>query len=198
MVGPRNTGTGGLMNNFKAAEWSQERIKMLTDLCAEGLSSGEIASRLGVTRNSVIGQSSRRGLTLSFTRGSKPKAPPAEPRQSRTIAPSEPRTIAHVIAPTAHINHATITAVSVNDYLATSRPCTLMQLSATRCRWPYGDPKKPGFHYCGGAKEPERSYCPTHIKLAHREPLPYLQHGPTTRTPPHMPGTSRILESEDA
>ncbi len=191
------------MNNFKAAEWSQERIKMLTALCAEGLSSGEIASRLGVTRNSVIGQSSRRGLTLSFTRGSKPKPPPLakaeRPAASKPTsgAPNVDR-IAHVIAPTAHINHATITAVSVNDYLATSRPCTLMQLSATRCRWPYGDPKEPGFRYCGGAKEPERSYCPAHIKLAHREPLPYIQRGPTERTPPHMPGTSRILESEDA
>ncbi len=182
------------MNNFKAAEWPIDRLDALQALCAEGLSSGEIALRLGVTRNAVIGQSSRRGWALSYTRGAKPKTPPPPPKAERPAA-SEPTTGAPVVE---RIALAKPTLVIADALLLTSRPCTLMQLRPTSCRWPFGDPKKPSFRYCGAVKEYELSYCPTHRQLAHCEPKPYMQRGPTPRTPPHMPGSSRMLESEDA
>ncbi len=181
------------MNNFLAMAWPQDRLDALQALCTQGLSSGEIAVRLGITRNSVIGQAMRRGYALSYIRGRKLGEPP-KPRKARPAA-SEPTTGP---PPLARIALAKPTPVSPEALLPTSRPCTLMRLTATRCRWPYGDPKTATFRYCGGAKEHEFSYCPAHAKLARQEPKPYIQRWPTGRTPPHMPGSSRMLESEDA
>ena len=39
---------------------------------------------------------------------------------------------------------------------------TTMDLSATTCRWPFGDPAEPDFHYCGQLPQRNRPYCDTH------------------------------------
>jgi hypothetical protein len=35
-------------------------------------------------------------------------------------------------------------------------------LKDNQCRWPIGDPREPGFHFCEGKKVMGRSYCPGH------------------------------------
>ena len=47
-------------------------------------------------------------------------------------------------------------------------PVTVATLTATTCKWPLGDPKAPGFHFCGRAKLFDRPYCPHHAALATR------------------------------
>ena len=39
---------------------------------------------------------------------------------------------------------------------------TTMDLSATTCRWPFGDPAEPDFHYCGQLPQRNRPYCDAH------------------------------------
>lgn len=46
-------------------------------------------------------------------------------------------------------------------------PCTIYDLEYYNCHWPYGDPREPGFYYCGAVVSPDRQYCPTHLKLVH-------------------------------
>ena len=45
---------------------------------------------------------------------------------------------------------------------------TLESLSRTQCKWPIGDPRKPGFGFCGCAKvdNPEVPYCEAHLDVA--------------------------------
>lgn len=45
-------------------EWSEERIKILRGLIAEGLSGGTMAARMGLSRNAVIGKATRLGLMI--------------------------------------------------------------------------------------------------------------------------------------
>ncbi len=45
-----------------SADWTDERIAILTKLWAEGLSAAEIGKRLEITKNSVVGKVHRLGL----------------------------------------------------------------------------------------------------------------------------------------
>lgn len=42
----------------------------------------------------------------------------------------------------------------------------LFELQDDQCRWPYGDVKKPGFHFCCLSSEKGTSYCATHLARA--------------------------------
>jgi hypothetical protein len=39
---------------------------------------------------------------------------------------------------------------------------TTMDLSASTCRWPFGDPAEPDFHYCGETPRRNGPYCDAH------------------------------------
>jgi GcrA cell cycle regulator len=41
-------------------------------------------------------------------------------------------------------------------------------LTDITCRWPIGDPKMEGFHFCGRAKPEGRPYCEHHAAIAFR------------------------------
>ena len=81
--------------------------------------------------------------------------------------------------------------------LSTSRPCTLMELTSTSCRFPIGDPCHPEFRFCGARKEIEDSYCSTHHAMSRTSAQKFTPRQPSARTAPHPPGASRIFESED-
>ena len=42
----------------------------------------------------------------------------------------------------------------------------LIDLEARDCRWPIGDPRQDGFHFCGARQAPDRPYCAEHWQLA--------------------------------
>lgn len=50
---------------------------------------------------------------------------------------------------------------------ADMRITSVIDLSAQTCRWPIGDPKKPGFHFCGRRAIPGKPYCPEHAAIAY-------------------------------
>jgi len=46
----------------------------------------------------------------------------------------------------------------------------ILDLTATTCRWPIGDPCKSSFGYCGQSCDPDRAYCEHHRKISWRPP----------------------------
>jgi GcrA cell cycle regulator len=46
------------------------------------------------------------------------------------------------------------------------KPKTLDMLEANDCRWPIGDPRHEGFHFCGAQKIDGRPYCAHHWSLS--------------------------------
>jgi GcrA cell cycle regulator len=59
--------------------WTMERIALLKDRICAGLSCGQIARELGVSRNAVIGKTNRLGLSR-FKDGSPGQLKDARPR----------------------------------------------------------------------------------------------------------------------
>lgn len=41
-----------------------------------------------------------------------------------------------------------------------------------RCQWPFGDPREPGFRFCGEPAAIGRPYCPEHCARAYRPDAP--------------------------
>ncbi|PIZ31978.1 MAG: GcrA cell cycle regulator [Alphaproteobacteria bacterium CG_4_10_14_0_8_um_filter_53_9] len=159
--------------------WTDERIKKLKKLWADGLSASQIATQLGgVSRNSIIGKVHRlnlpgRGKGISGTVRTKtkvnppPKSPalaavslsqdsistPKKPLKRRGQPPREEKKEEPPI-------FADIT-------IPTSRHLILMELNERTCKWPQGDPQEGSFHFCGNAvTEQGGPYCTYHAKLA--------------------------------
>ena len=45
---------------------------------------------------------------------------------------------------------------------------TLISMTERMCKWPFGDPKNPDFHFCGRPVEVAITYCPEHRSLAYQ------------------------------
>lgn len=71
------------------AEWPDYRERMLVKMRDRGMSAGDIAKAMGVSRNAIIGKMDRMGLLRRKPRvvsqappvEFQPKAPPSPPRQ---------------------------------------------------------------------------------------------------------------------
>lgn len=44
---------------------------------------------------------------------------------------------------------------------------SVVELSAMTCRWPIGDPRDAGFHFCGKRVMTGKPYCPDHAAIAY-------------------------------
>jgi GcrA cell cycle regulator len=127
--------------------WTDERITMLKQMWGAGKTAAEIATHIGgaITRNAVIGKAHRLGL-------------------SGRISPITTKKIekTHHVPPTA----AAMIVEPVYEKSASS--VSMLQLTEKTCRWPLGDPKKAGFHFCGARPVPGVPYCGHHATLAYQ------------------------------
>jgi GcrA cell cycle regulator len=46
---------------------------------------------------------------------------------------------------------------------------SLIELQARDCRWPIGDPRDAGFHFCGAPQSGSSSYCELHWRASFDE-----------------------------
>ena len=124
-------------NNFV---WDEDKLNKLRKLWDDGLPITKIGNEIGVSRNAIAGKAHRMGL----------------PKRNSPISKSgDPRK-----------NQET-------NYSDNSRELPLkimlrdVEWSRNRCCWPIGDPKLPGFSFCGTPIIPGRPYCEEHSNLAY-------------------------------
>lgn len=160
------------------SSWTDERVELLGKLWSEGLSASQIAALLGggVTRNAVIGKVHRLGLS-----GRAKSGQPAAPRPPKPRAPSAPSPVSvqrpRVIAAQVEAR-ATIAAfvapvptpfpTPAEIDIPVSERVSILDLRETMCRWPLGDPQKPGFGFCGGRTTTGLPYCAVHCRVAYQ------------------------------
>jgi GcrA cell cycle regulator len=46
----------------------------------------------------------------------------------------------------------------------------ILNLTDRMCKWPIGDPREPGFHFCGRACKTGLPYCAEHAAVAYQPP----------------------------
>lgn len=167
-------------------EWTEQRIDMLRKLWGQGQTASQIATLLGgVTRNAVIGKAHRLGLTgrpSPIKRdGSEAGAAPrrksagSQRRQQPTLAPMpamRPTATTAAVTESSGVQNAPRSSVETRASepaaaKAPPAPRTAAQAGSKSCSWPMGDPKQPGFHFCGESAEPGRPYCAQHCAIAY-------------------------------
>lgn len=187
-------------------DWNDERIALLKELWANGLSCSQIASRLGkVTRGAVIGKVWRLGLagraTTSrqrshyATKGRKTqdakvaaekvaKAEKIEPtRKARPWMPGD-----KVDAPKQH--YVPFVAREETVAVPVGKRVGILGLAENQCRWPIGEPRAADFHFCDRERFPgHASYCEHHMQRA------IQQIEPVRRQPQQFPPL-RVVEKQ--
>lgn len=144
--------------------WTPERIERLKHLwTVEGLSMSQIGAELRVTKNMVAGKLHRMRLRGEDRPGPSAPARPRRPNPSRHI-PQRPATLAD-IAIEEPATEADIDAFADPHFTPDNKD--LLDLTKRSCRWPYGDPDQPDFHFCGAKSLAGRPYCAAHHKVAY-------------------------------
>ena len=145
-------------------DWTNERVEELRRLWGQGQTASRIADLLGgVTRNAVIGKAHRLGL----------RGRPSPIRRDETGAVARPAPVPRVSVPAPITVKAELPPVETPRAAApiapaAAAPAKALGGSTKTCSWPMGDPKQPGFHFCGGEAVPGRPYCSTHCGMAYQ------------------------------
>ena len=145
------------------ATWNSQRLDRLKTCFDAGLSCGQIAGEIGVTRNAVIGKLFRLGL-------SRPRAlrlpPPERTAPARTWRPriATQHQTQHQILQAVRAAPAPAEEAAIHD----GPGCSLMELSAEKCRWPISDPSAADFRFCGSRPVKGLPYCVHHARMAYQ------------------------------
>jgi GcrA cell cycle regulator len=152
-----------------SANWNDERIALLKALWAGGLSASRVAAQLGgVTRNGVIGKVHRLGLS----RAGKSFAQPSKKRPNCFAGVNARRRVAKADRERVLAEKLPAEPPPPPDV----KRVALLELQSGMCRWPLGDPRDPGFSFCGCEVRPRRPgeedtgplpYCAYHDRIAH-------------------------------
>lgn len=149
-------------------DWTSETINTLIAHRDAGLTSGEIARIMGITRNAVMGKLNRLGLV-----GTAPKYDASKPRKPRKPRPPKPKPEAvvvvaepEVILPPEPVEIEAVepepVAAPIDMQVMNAHPRTILSIRNGECKWPLGPTmSKPEF-FCG---EPcQGVYCKEHSK----------------------------------
>ena len=154
--------------------WTDEIVDELKRLWKKGMTTTEIAKKLGVSKNSVVGKVHRIGLS---SRPSPIKIKPDGTQESAlTCSNDENKT--NAVENTARPSD--IETFSETDAIAVTEDCNedisqscsslvtkLTDLDSHTCRWPIGDPKDEDFHFCGKKIKTGQTYCEEHSAIAY-------------------------------
>jgi len=134
--------------------WTTERLELLKSSFEAGLTCREIAGRIGVSRNAVIGKLSRLQL--------KRERIVAAPRR-KDLTGNRRRTVR------LRLRRQVLMSVEIDEApIHTTHTCSLFELSAETCRWPISTPGAEDFCFCGSPPMQGFPYCPGHSRLAYR------------------------------
>jgi GcrA cell cycle regulator len=158
-------------------EWTNDRVEELRRLWGQGQTASRIAELLGgITRNAVIGKAHRlglRGRPSPIRREDGQASLPSQPRRTSASAAAIAEELTHQVAQEAPRQESMAAAEPPPPAAAQSpapgassgRP---LRSGTKACSWPMGDPKQPGFHFCGEEAVAGRPYCAAHCSMAYQ------------------------------
>jgi GcrA cell cycle regulator len=159
-------------------EWSAASLAILRRRWAEGATARSIAKGLGrgVSRCAVLGKVHRLKLSEPEFKQRRRRKKKARPRRRRAGTPS--RRAYHRVTELIAAFHgfgldavfSALNAPAVHQHAdkAFGPACGLLELNATTCRWPVGEPGEEGFAFCGAAPFKRYPYCIGHCLIAYR------------------------------
>lgn len=138
--------------------WTDEKVEQLRELWAQGLTANEIAKKLDVTKNAIVGKVHRLCLTA---RPSPIKSKGAEPEIAEQTVIETPEVVAESVSV-----EAEQPKVEPKKETETGN-VKLVNLDSHTCRWPIGDPRDDDFCFCGKKVRSGQTYCDEHSMMAY-------------------------------
>ncbi|MBO5440976.1 MAG: global cell cycle regulator GcrA-like protein [Alphaproteobacteria bacterium] len=143
--------------------WTDEAVEELKRMWDRGMTTGQIAKALNVTKNSIIGKVHRLCLTARPSPIKKvpaKKAPAAKKESSKPVKESR---------------KTSVTSLTKKEEKNTTEPVSfveetnipLVKLDNHTCRWPLGDPRDDDFCFCGKKVKTGQTYCEEHSAVAY-------------------------------
>ena len=139
--------------------WTTERVELLKQHFEAGLSCREIAAHIGVSRNAVIGKLTRLGLTRGPANVEQRLRRPPRQRRPKSVPRAQYQMLQVVYANGQPVGDGPV---------ASEQPCSLLELSEERCRWPITTPGAEDFCFCGNMPLEGLPYCAGHTRLAYK------------------------------
>ena len=155
------------------ATWTSERIELLKRCLHAGLSCGQTAREIGVTRNAVIGKMNRLGLSrpkdvIGRQLEQRRAARLARPKTPRTWRSKRPRLNIFAQHEMLMVAFRRPQPPAEDIPIYNGRGCTLLELSQGKCRWPISNPGAEDFCFCGNEPVKGLPYCLGHARIAYR------------------------------
>lgn len=145
--------------------WTEEMIDGLKQMWKEGLTTNEIAKRLGVSKNSIVGKVHRLAL----------KARPSPIKKKEEVVATKTTVVKEETvkkAPKAVKTEPVATVTVAKTPTKKKDSCLkLTELDNHTCRWPIGDPKDDNFCFCGKTIRGGQTYCEEHAAIAYVKPI---------------------------
>jgi GcrA cell cycle regulator len=147
--------------------WTPARVAIITNLWLEGKSAREISVVLKTTRNACISKLHRLGLAG----GAKPRSTSVKVKAE---APRLGRRYGSVAVAALILDkrHETGHVERADDGAPGVRKLALVELQRQHCRWPYNDPRKADFYFCGAdvdEADEHAPYCKYHARQAYNK-----------------------------
>ena len=148
--------------------WTDETVEELKKMWDRGMTTGQIAKALNVTKNSIIGKVHRLCLTARPSPIKKAPAKTSTPstaeekpaKKTKSSAKSTP-----VAEPVKEAPEIPAVKPATNFVEETNIP--LVKLDNHTCRWPLGDPRDDDFCFCGKRVRTGQTYCEEHAAIAY-------------------------------
>lgn len=145
--------------------WTDEKVEELCKLWDKGLTANEIAKKLGVTKNAIVGKVHRLCL--------KARPSPIKPKteEAEELQKSLPYELEEEQSKVEETIEQETTEVVVEEVVKTEKNpdgiIKLVELDSHTCRWPVGDPRDDDFGFCGKKVRAGQTYCDEHSAMAY-------------------------------
>jgi GcrA cell cycle regulator len=151
--------------------WTGEMTETLRTMAKSQLSASQIAARLGISHNAVLGKARRMGIAFLRAHASRP-----------TPVPDIKKKKSSMVGFNFYVQKTAIPMPIESDRSAASRAFgppivipagsehlrgaawAVLSLGPTHCRFPVGDPRSPDFRFCG-APRVGKNYCCEHQRF---------------------------------
>jgi GcrA cell cycle regulator len=162
-------------------EWGDETIERLRALWNEGLSTGQIANQMGISKNAVVGKAHRLGLPARPSPIRRDgTGTPTLGRPRRVTGPTLPQLATQALAPPIVPPVGLVEAVPEPTQVEpppeppampalppVARVVPRHSPRASACCWPVGDPGTKAFRFCCDKALPGKPYCAEHAAIAY-------------------------------
>ena len=145
--------------------WTEEQVEKLRQMWEQGKTSNEIAKKLGVTKNSIVGKVHRLCLKA------RPSPIKSKEDKSENLTQQENYAAEETISANAMTEEKFVenekAQSSAKNGKKVTRCIKLTDLDSHTCRWPIGDPRDDDFCFCGRKVRAGQTYCDEHSQVAY-------------------------------